>query len=409
MWESIPSALQAQFSNQIFSGGLALGILGLIITQFNRLLPPLWMSLKRMLVVTAVIDNRNDVFQAVIKWLNTQPYSRTSSFFTVTQENASTSSAGRMPQLLYSPAVGWHLLRYRGRLMWIDRSMDVDKMQPLETLRISMLFSGRAHFETLINEMMQASFGQLVGKTQLFIPDPWADEWRLHTSKPKRKMETVVLPEGVSEKLVSDVQHFLGNEARYRALGVPWRRGYLLHGPPGTGKTSLVFALAGELDLNICTLSLLNRKLNDQNIAHLLQNSPPRSILLLEDVDSFFHERTKQDSKIEVSFSGLLNALDGVAAQEGRVVFMTTNHVSTLDPALIRPGRIDVTFPLGKSKRAELRRMVQRFFPEVQMPALNAATAGYSEESLSPADVQQLLQECHSAEAALECLSSRVP
>jgi mitochondrial chaperone BCS1 len=410
MWDSLLSSLQAQLSNQIVSGGIALGLAGLVVTQLNKFIPWVWTGIKRLLVVTAVVDNRNDVFKAVIKWLHSQPYSRSASFFTVTQEHAGGAQAGRVPELLYSPAVGWHLLRYQGKLVWIERSLDADKMQPLETLRISMLFARRSHFEKLIADMMQASFGQLMGQTQLFAPDSWADEWRQHASKPKRKLDSVVLQEGLTDKLVADVQRFLSGRARYEALGIPWRRGYLLHGPPGTGKTSLVFALAGELGLDICTLSLLNRKLNDQNIAGLLQNSPPQSILLLEDVDSFFQERAKQDAKIEVSFSGLLNALDGVAAQEGRVVFMTTNHVSTLDPALIRPGRIDLSLKLDKCLRPELRRMVVRFFPALaEQPELDAALLHYSDRSMSPAEVQQALQECYTPEAALSALSELCP
>jgi hypothetical protein len=404
MWDSLLSAFQQQFSNQFVSGGIILGLAGLLITQVNRLLPLLGKLLERSLIVTATIDNRNDVFKAVIKWLHSQPYSKSTRFFTITQESNAASAAGNMPQLLYSPAVGNHLLRYKGRLMWIRRSIDADKMQPLETLKLSMLFARRAEFESLITDMMQSSFGQLLGKTQLYIPDPWADEWRMHLAKPKRKLDSIILTDGIVEQLTGDLKRFLSSRERYESLGVPWRRGYLLHGPPGTGKTSLIFAVAGELNLSICTLSLMNRKLNDQNIANLLQNAPAHSIILLEDVDSFFHERTKQDAKIEISFSGLLNALDGVAAQEGRVVMMTTNHEPLLDPALIRPGRIDQKFELRKANKPEVRRMVQRFFPDAPAHALEEALLNYEAESLSPADLQQLLQECHSANQAIEAL-----
>lgn len=67
---------------------------------------------------------------------------------------------------------------------------------------------------------------------------------------------------------------------------------------------------------------------------------PQRSLLLIEDVDAFFRERDAAHAQVKLSFSGFLNALDGVATQEGTVLFMTTNHVERLDPALIRAGRI---------------------------------------------------------------------
>ncbi len=408
MLDQLLQTLQQQLQNQVVSGGLALGIAGFFIAAIHRLVPPLWQFFKRTFVVTAVIDSRNDVFLSVIKWLNELPYSQRSHFFAVTQEQASAATVGRVPKLLYSPAPGLHLMWRGGHLVWIDRSLEKDKMQVIETLTISMLFARRKHFEELISEMVRASYGQWIGKTQLYTPDGWADEWRLHTTKPKRKLESVVLPEGLREKIVSDVRLFHESKTRYESLGIPWRRGYLLHGPPGTGKTSLVLAIAGELDLNICTLSLMHRKLNDQNLADILQNSPPGSIILLEDVDAFFQSREKQDAKMEISFSGLLNALDGVAAQEGRVVFMTTNHHHQLDAALIRPGRIDVAFELGNSGKSELRAMVLRFFPDASIRDLDDTLANYEEGSLSPAQIQQILQDQPNTDEALKTLSVRI-
>jgi mitochondrial chaperone BCS1 len=406
MWESFLQTLQTQMQNQFVSGGLTLA--GLIIGLFHKLWPVMWGFLKRCFVVTAVIDSRNDVFQSVIKWLNSLPYSRKTHYFFVTQENSNAAKVGRIPELLYSPAPGWHVLRRGRKLIWINRSMDSSKTQPIETLTISMLFARRSDFESLIQDIVAANYGQMIGRTQLFTPDSWADEWRLHTTKPKRDIQSVVLPEGVREKIVRDVQEFHQNKERYESLGIPWRRGYLLYGPPGTGKTSLVFALAGQLDLNICTLSLMHRRLNDQNLADLLQASPPGSIILLEDVDSFFQARDKTDAKMEVSFSGLLNALDGVAAQEGRVVFMTTNHRGLLDPALIRPGRIDVAFELGAAGREELRRMIERFFPNVDEMELCGLLAEYEESSLTPAEVQQMLQDATDAPAGLKALAAKI-
>src|SRR5438270_222739 len=65
-----------------------------------------------------------------------------------------------------------------------------------------------------------------------------------------------------------------------------------------------------------------------------------------------------------VTFTGLLNALDGVVASEGRVMFMTTNHIDRLDPALIRPGRVDVIQGLYYASRHQMHRIWEKFFPE---------------------------------------------
>ena len=63
-----------------------------------------------------------------------------------------------------------------------------------------------------------------------------------------------------------------------------------------------------------------------------------------------------------MTFSGLLNALDGVASSEARIIFMTTNHFSRLDPALIRPGRVDVREFLGDAVGEQAQRLCSKFY-----------------------------------------------
>jgi chaperone BCS1 len=233
----------------------------------------------------------------------------------------------------------------------------------------------------------------------LYTVDRWGEQWHLADSKPRRSLESVVLDEGVSRHLHDDIHEFFGRRDWYAQLGIPWRRGYLLHGPPGTGKTSVAYALAGELRLKLCALSLTNPKLNDHNLADLLQRTPPRSLILIEDIDAFFRARDRQDARIEVSFSGLLNALDGVGAQEGRIVVLTTNHRERLDAALIRPGRIDVEVELANASAAQLIGLVRRFYPQEQA-SLDQLAAEYPPRALSPARVQQVLIATDSFEQA---------
>jgi chaperone BCS1 len=113
-------------------------------------------------------------------------------------------------------------------------------------------------------------------------------------------------------------------------------------------------------------------------------------LILIEDIDAFFNAREKQDSRIQISFSGLLNALDGVGAQEGRIVVLTTNHRERLDAALIRPGRIDLEIELSNATASQLRGLLQRFYPDAADRAAQLA-AEYPAKSLSPAQIQQIL------------------
>ena len=115
------------------------------------------------------------------------------------------------------------------------------------------------------------------------------------------------------------------------------------------------------MQYNICVLNLNERSLTDDKLSYLLATTPPRSLLLLEDVDAaFLHREGKMAPPL--TFSGLLNALDGVASTEERVVFLTTNHIERLDPALIRPGRVDVQQYVGMSSEWQRQEMWRRFY-----------------------------------------------
>lgn len=143
----------------------------------------------------------------------------------------------------------------------------------------------------------------------------------------------------------------------------------MLHGPPGCGKSSYITALAGELEFAICVLNLSERGLSDDRLNHLLSVAPVQSIILLEDIDAAFLSRedtAQQKAAYEglnrVTFSGLLNCLDGVASTEARIVFMTTNYLERLDPALIRPGRVDLKEYIGYCSKYQIEQMFLRFY-----------------------------------------------
>ena len=116
----------------------------------------------------------------------------------------------------------------------------------------------------------------------------WLGMWVKIMTKSARPLDSVVLDTDIAETLVQDIKSFNESGEWYLNKGVPYRRGYLLFGPPGTGKTSFVQAVAGALKLNLCYLNLSSGDIDDDGLNRLLSEAPERSIILLEDIDALF-------------------------------------------------------------------------------------------------------------------------
>lgn len=154
-------------------------------------------------------------------------------------------------------------------------------------------------------------------------------------------------------------------------VGIPYRRGYLLYGPPGTGKSSFIFALAGYLNYSICVLNLSDPSLTDDRLLHLVNTAPRDSLVLLEDIDCSVNPPKEDhperwEGLTRVTYSGLLNTLDGVVGSDARILMMTTNHIELLDETLTRPGRVDLKILIDNASDSQLRRAFMAFFPELE-------------------------------------------
>jgi hypothetical protein len=144
----------------------------------------------------------------------------------------------------------------------------------------------------------------------------------------------------------------------FEDLDMPWRDGWLLHGKPGCGKTSLVRAIARKYDLPV--YAVVSSTMTNRDLASVYQdasqNSP--SIVLLEDIDAVFNGR---ESVGKLTFEAMLEQLDGVEATHGVITVLTTNHRDRLDEALIREGRMNEhveVLPMGNKDKDRLVEMV---------------------------------------------------
>tara|TARA_Y100000741_G_C18158445_1_gene520177 strand:- start:311 stop:910 length:600 start_codon:yes stop_codon:yes gene_type:complete len=138
----------------------------------------------------------------------------------------------------------------------------------------------------------------------------------------------------------------------------------MLYGPPGTGKTSTILAIASKTKRKIYRVNLVAPKLCDNSLLLAMNDAQKESIIVMEDIDALFGKFRDKQEEFSVTFSGLLNAIDGIGDNTRGIMFIfTSNHPERIDPALRRKGRIDLSISLSYCSSKECVEMFLRFYP----------------------------------------------
>lgn len=528
--------------------------------------------LRKLCVSTVYINERDDLFAQVMGWLaaNRAPVTRRAARATTDYvysgpgssaygggegDNTAADDAAafgpsglfdnarfmarRPPQ--FEPYYGRNYFWWRGRLFMFRRAPDESATggasgghsamalafggKPDDLLQIDCVGRSIAPVKALLEEVKTWHLEGQAGWTTIRHPTSkerarWGHYWQRTAARPARPIETVVLDATEKAAVIRDLNEYLHPAARrwYAARGLPYRRGLLFHGPPGTGKSSLSFALASLFGLDIYVLSLSETTLTESDLMQLFNNLPRRCIVLLEDIDAAgltregdsstkkakakkaIKEKKKKekeskekltngtktkkgDNKKEntkpltnghisedndstkptakrveeitlvdlvrelralrksekdsdsdsdskpkkrssrrkpdsssrrtnnrasnnnntnpkkdadgatkggITLSGMLNAIDGVATQEGRILIMTTNHPEQLDPALVRPGRVDRWVAFRLARRAQIAELFRRMYASRdQVPDLPVVVEGNAVVVVQTARQQQ--------------------
>ncbi|KAG8988000.1 hypothetical protein FRB90_003022 [Tulasnella sp. 427] len=360
-------------------------------------------------VLTAVFDTGDPAYDWLAAYLSKEGIWSSTREFKVTARSSTrtwginsggAAEDGEDAHAEYTPFVDQsQIFRFNGTWCQVKRSKALGNMDEGHDDGSQLVLTLYTRNRAVLDSLVETAYAQYKHKSDsnLTIHNTCScGGWCGTSKKGRRPIDSLILPRGLKKMLLTDTKTFMRSQAWYKEAGIQHKRGYLLYGAPGTGKTSTIHALASELDLDIYTLSLATTGVDDNGLARLISSTPANSMILIEDIDCAFPAREKKkdldmitdelwgapaEKKSKITLSGLLNVLDGVSSEEGRLLFATTNYVDRLDAALLRPGRMDVKIHYKLSTRFQIINLFKRFFTiTVPLPASS------TKESEKPAD-----------------------
>ncbi len=348
-------------ANPVVGGMAGLWVTGMLTYLLRdvpkRIFTGLFNLADRYFTVKVVLDSGHESFYHFIKWYEENKDVTKSRTMRVTNG----AYGHENPEV--SLGYGFHWFMNKG---WVFK---------LNRYKLDSQGSAKQKEEITIKTLgfTQQKLFQLVTSTfpkeKEFIPKVYVGKessWDRNHRLPRRSWDSVILKAGQKERILNFLEEFAAEKEWYQSMGISYKTGILLEGVPGSGKTSVVKALAYHLKKNLCVVSC--NTLTDTSFAELLANTPKDSIVLMEDFDSITSTKSRDDglgmTSFGITLSGLLNAIDGVFSSDGRILIATTNCADKLDEALLRPGRFDLKENIGYADEDMVIRMFKKFYPD---------------------------------------------
>lgn len=318
----------------------------------------------------------------------------------------------------FDPGYGVHVFQHWG-LVYIVTRDQVSKLSQGREIGTDVFYIRRPcaysplPVQQLINEADRQFLAQQQSSTRV-----WCSAARhksnshwvlLHDSKPSRHISTVNISEAKKQVVLESINTFIspGRDKQYAQSGIPYRLGFLFHGPPGTGKSSLAFSVAGTFGLDVYIMSLNE---TEEDLVRLFAALPTRCVVLVEDIDAAGMGRSIEIPNGQVthtvSMSSFLNILDGVADPEGQVIIGSANDSDKVDEAVKRPGRLGKLIEFMNASREDMKAIFIRIFTTVGAGDRNMEkswslaeiesmaetfAAAHPEQKFSAADIQNFL------------------
>ncbi len=399
--------------NPMFAGIMAAGLTGGAMMAIRSVLPYAGRIFREQFCTSLVVYNNEKFYQKLKVFLSKHKYAASARSNSVAEWYSWQDEDWKWGM---TPGAGWHFFWHKGNFYVVYRNISATALAN-NTGWNGPQRDEQFYFYTLGRN--QNALVELLTEVHDVLDEPgtvpiyiWTGgAFELAQYREKRSLDTIFIPDAQKARIVDDIQQFLDSRDVYRRRGTPYRRGYMLEGPPGTGKSSIILSLAGHFDKPVYIIN--PSTLTDDNTLQRAFNAVEgNGILLIEDIDavSVTEQRTEkapaqpepkkdlfglpnaapeEPKKSGITLSGLLNGIDGVIARDGRLLFITTNHAGNLDEALIRPGRIDLREHLGLMDMTESLSMFECFHPSYDIEAFRTWIA--PQLPMSPAAMQNVL------------------
>lgn len=360
--------------SQLFTGTALIAGFTYLGYQLKGIPNLVWQQIKKRLVYTVHIEETSELFIYFENWLKKyhessfknvraclnyeKGISEENDAFIPTEKNKLLSQKSDSLKLQHHSDI--FTFKYKSKQLLINKGRE--KFTNVSNIR-SAFFSNfriegwlaKQEITELLNEVIEYNRSIKINVLNTYTNDNYG-YWLKFGEILGKSIENIVLRE--KKLILDDINDFISKEEWYNKRSLSYKRGYLFHGTPGNGKTSLCFALAKYLNKDISFLNL-NDLEKDSNLFAAFSNIRDNTILVLEDVDAIFGTR---EGKSPISFSSLLNCLDGAFSRYGIITIMTTNHFEKIDKALIREGRIDLTMEISCPDKEMIEEYLNIFY-----------------------------------------------
>lgn len=377
-------------SNPIFVGGAGTLVVGSLMYLLRAVPVKLWDAANKVLWTTVFVESQSNDYRDVDAYIET-----------LRLDVFSRSLEMKDGSLKTGFGSGWG--RYNGTLFRYVKSKSPQQLAPLETITLSFLTRDRGVVDRFMRDCRPAEHRNSI-TVSAFGPAGNAGGLR----RKKRGLDTVFVDDAIKQRLVDRLHWFETAEAWHASRGIPWKLGIILYGPPGTGKTSLIHALASDFSLNIKYIKSLH------GIGSAFLTGTKSDLFVIEDIDALAAGLNREAANgIDFGAGGdahlrgsplheILNAMDGMQTPDGLKFIVTTNHIGKLDPAIVRPGRIDEVIEVGPLSLESARAMFKAFYGREGILAYSPRTGAELQRMFSTLSPE-------AAEAELALLAAHPP